>query len=191
MSHEGLTNPSLAKQTAPDKFSVELDTTKGSIILDVDRALAPNGADRFYNLVTVGYYTDIAFFRVVDNFMAQVGLHGEPSINKTWRDHRIQDDPVRTSNKRGTVSYATSGPNARTSQFFINYKDNGRLDSMGFSPFATVRDMTVADALYAGYGDGPPSGRGPQQGRIHREGNNYLKGEFGQLDFIKSARVIE
>lgn len=177
-------DPASANETAPDRFSVILDTTKGDITIDVDRALAPLGADRFYNLVRAGFYEDVAFFRVISGFMAQTGLHGDPAVNKLWRDARIADDPVKTSNTEGTVTFATSGPNARTTQIFINYRNNGRLDAMGFAPFGRVREMTVVDQIHSAYGEQP------QQGRIHREGNQYLRTAFPDLDYIKSARLI-
>lgn len=185
-----LLDPQACAQTAPERFVVQLSTTRGPVLLDVERELAPHGADRFYSLVTAGFFTDVAFFRVVEGFMAQAGLHGDPAVNKAWRNARIPDDPVATKNARGTVSFATSGKDARTTQIFVNYRDNIRLDGMGFSPFARVRDMAPVDALFSGYGDGPPSGRGPQQGRIHREGNAYLKADFPELDYIESAELV-
>lgn len=175
---------------APEKFAVRFETTRGLFIADVERALAPLGADRFHELVTLGFYDDVAFFRVVPSFVAQFGLSGDPALNKTWRDKRINDDPVKASNAPGTLTFATSGKNARTTQLFINLKHNARLDGMGFAPFAQVRDMTVVEQLHAGYGEGPPSGQGPQQSRIQREGNAYLRADFPALDYIKRA-VLE
>lgn len=119
-----LLSPAGLTERAPDTFAVELDTTAGPIVIDVHRAWSPNGADRFYNLVRAGYYTDIAFFRVIDGFMAQCGIHGRPQVNAVWRDARIDDDPVVQHNTRGFVSFATGGPNTRTTQFFINFGDN-------------------------------------------------------------------
>lgn len=180
-------------ERSPAEYVVRLETTKGNIDIDVSRALAPRGADRFFNLVNRGYYTDVAFFRVIPNFMAQVGLHGDPAMNAKWRTNRIQDDPVKGSNIRGTVTFATSGPNSRTTQFFINFKNNARLDGMGFAPFGNVRaaSLPILDSLHGGYGEGAPRGRGPMQGRIHREGNAYLKKEFPQLDYIKKATILK
>lgn len=180
-------------ERSPSEYVVRLETTKGNIDIDVNRALAPKGADRFFNLVKLGYYTDVAFFRVIPNFMAQVGLHGDPAMNDKWRKNRIQDDPVKGSNTRGTVTFATSGPNSRTTQFFINFKNNARLDGMGFAPFGNVRavSLPILDSLHAGYGEGAPRGRGPMQGRIHREGNAYLKKDFPQLDYIKKAIILK
>lgn len=184
-----LRDPSSATERAPDRYAVELDTTKGSIVIDVTREWAPQGADRFYNLVKVGYYDDVAFFRVVDGFMAQVGIHGDPAVSRLWKMARIPDDPVRGSNTRGMVTFATSGPDSRTTQFFINFSDNTNLDGMGFAPFGRVRDMSIVDSLYKGYGEGAPRGRGPAQGRIQAEGNQYLRAEFPELDYIRHARI--
>lgn len=180
------------KGTAPKKYAVKLKTTKGNIVIDVERAWSPHGADRFYELVTSGYYTDVAFFRVIDRFMAQAGISGDPEVNKKWRNRGIKDDPVKKSNTRGMVTFAMSGrPNSRTVQFFINYKDNSNLDGMRFAPFGKVRDMKAADALYKGYGEGAPRGSGPNQGEIQRKGNAYLKKEFPKLDYILSAEVLK
>ncbi|MDH3729147.1 MAG: peptidylprolyl isomerase [Myxococcales bacterium] len=176
---------------APDQYAVELDTTKGAIVIQVHRDWSPHGADRFYELVQNGYYDDVAFFRVIGGFMAQVGISGDPALNAKWRENRIPDDPVKGSNTRGTVSFATSGPNSRTTQFFINFVDNSRLDGMGFSPFGKVKDMTMVDALYAGYGEGAPQGRGPSQALLQSQGNTYLKDKFPNLDYIKSAKITE
>lgn len=176
---------------APSKYTVELDTTKGAIVIEVRRDWAPNGADRFHELVQNGYYTDIAFFRVVSGFMAQAGISGDPAVNALWREKRIPDDPVKASNMRGTVTFATSGPDSRTTQFFINFTDNSRLDGMGFAPFGKVKDMAPVDALYDGYGEGAPRGGGPSQGLMQTQGNSYLKQRFPKLDYIKSARIIE
>lgn len=186
-----LLDPAKANQTAPERFTIKLDTTKGEILIDVDRNLAPLGADRIYNLVKLGYYDDVAFFRVVAGFMAQVGIHGTPSVNAKWREARIQDDPVKASNTPGMVSFATGGPNTRTTQFFINFGDNSRLDGMGFAPFGKVRDMTVVNQIYSGYGEGAPGGRGPSQGLIQTRGNEYLRAEFPQLDYIKKATIAQ
>lgn len=177
-------------QRAPDTFSVRLDTTAGPIVIDVTRAWAPHGADRFYTLVREGYFTDVAWFRVVDHFMAQAGIHGDPAMNTRWRSRNIPDDPVVQHNQRGYVTYAMGGPNTRTTQFFISTVDNSRLDSMGFAPFGRVRDMAAVDALHSGYGDGPPAGHGPIQGRIQSEGNTYLRAEFPELDYIRSASIV-
>jgi peptidyl-prolyl cis-trans isomerase A (cyclophilin A) len=179
------------KNGVPSQYTVELDTTKGVIMIEVHRDWAPNGAARFYELVQNGYFTDVAFFRVVGGFMAQAGISGDPAVNAVWREKRIPDDPVKASNMRGTITFATSGPDSRTTQFFINFSDNSRLDGMGFAPIGKVKDMAPVDALYDGYGEGAPRGRGPSQGQMQTEGNRYLKANFPKLDYIKSARIIE
>ncbi|MEZ4288371.1 MAG: peptidylprolyl isomerase [Polyangiales bacterium] len=182
--------PSATLPKAPDNYAVKLETTKGDVILDVHRDWAPNGADRFYELVNAGYFNDVAFFRVIDGFMAQVGLHGDPATNAQWRTAAIKDDPVLESNTRGMVSFATAGPNTRTTQFFINFADNSQLNGMGFAPFAKVRDMSVVDKLYKAYGEGAPMGTGPSQASIHQSGNAYLRENFPKLDYIKKATLL-
>jgi cyclophilin family peptidyl-prolyl cis-trans isomerase len=131
-----LLDPSKATEQAPATYEVKFSTTQGDFVATIDRKLAPNGADRLYNLVKLGYYDNVAFFRVIDNFMAQFGIHGSPAVNKVWREARIKDDPVKESNTRGMVTFATAGPNTRTSQLCINFKDNSNLDGMGFAPIA-------------------------------------------------------
>lgn len=193
--HPGLLDPSLARETAPEKFKVKLATTKGDVTIEVARAWSPAGADRLYNLVKIGYFTDVAFFRVIREpkpFVVQFGIHGDPKVNAAWRAARIADDPVRESNRRGYVSFATSGPQSRTTQLFINIGDNEGLDGMGFSPVGRViQGMDVVDSLYAGYGEGAPRGRGPDQGRMQFEGNAYLKAGFPLLDYIRRAEIVE
>lgn len=186
-----LMNPSAATAQAPETYEVKFETTKGDFSMKVTRAWAPQGADRFYNMVTMGYFTDVAFFRVVDGFMVQFGINGDPAVNGKWRPARIQDDPVTQSNTRGKVTFATSGKNSRTTQVFINFVDNSNLDAMGFAPFGEITSgMDVVDSLYKGYGEGAPRGRGPDQGRIQGEGNSYLKAEFPLLDYVKKASVL-
>ena len=174
-----------APTQAPDQYTVTLDTTQGPIVIDVDRAWSPRGADRFYELVQDGHYDDAAFFRVVNGFVAQAGISGDPAQTAKWRSNRIPDDPVKQSNTRGMVSFATSGPDSRSTQFFINYGDNSRLDYMGFSPFGKVRDMSAADALYSEYA-GTIS-----QVAIESRGNTYLEQNYPKLDYIKSAKITE
>jgi peptidyl-prolyl cis-trans isomerase A (cyclophilin A) len=130
-------------------------------VITVHRAWAPLGADRFYNLVKNGFYDETRFFRVIDGFMAQIGMHGDPSVQRAWTSARLQDDPVKESNKRGYVTFAHAGPNSRTTQFFINFKDNGEsLDKQGFPPIGQVTTgMDVVDKLYSGYGEGAPADR--------------------------------
>lgn len=177
---------------APDRFRVVLETTKGAIEIDCHRDWSPNGADRFYTLVKRGYFTDVAFFRVIEGFMAQGGMHGDPAVNAAWRQRTIPDDPVVESNRRGRITFAKTGmPNSRTNQIFINLVDNANLDAMGFAPFGEVRDMSVVDRLYSGYGEGAPRGAGPDQMTIAERGNAYLRQSFPQLDYIRSARIVE
>lgn len=187
-----LQKPALANQKAPEKFRVQFDTTQGKIVLEVNRAWSPNGVDRFYNLVEIGFYEDIAFFRVIPNFMAQFGIHGTPAINRVWQRATIKDDPVVESNKRGMLSFAkTNRPNSRTTQIFINFGDNLNLDGMGFSPFArVVEGMDVVDKIYQ-VGEGGPRGPGPSQRKIQQLGNPFLEKKFPKLDYIKGAKVIE
>ena len=190
-TYAGLASPpAIAHLRKLGVTAVEGEFAKGEVVVHVHRAWSPLGADRFYTLVKLGYYDDTAFFRVVEGFMAQIGIHGSGQVNAVWRERRIRDDPPTQSNTRGRLSFATSGPNSRTTQFFINFGDNSNLDSMGFAPFGKVRDMAPVDALYSGYGEGAPRGQGPAQGRIQQEGNQYLRAEFPQLDYIRRA-VIE
>jgi peptidyl-prolyl cis-trans isomerase A (cyclophilin A) len=193
-SNPALLAPEKAVETAPAVFKAKFTTTKGDFVVEVQRAWAPHGADRFYNLVKIGYFDDATFFRAVNGFMVQFGVNGSPDVNAKWRTANIPDDPsAGQSNKRGTIAFATAGPNTRTTQVFINYGDNGpSLDSTGFTPFGkVVSGMETLDALYQGYGDGPPYGSGPNQGRVQMEGNEYLRKEFPRLDFIKTAKLAD
>ena len=176
----------------PDHYRAKLVTTKGDIVIEVTREWSPHGADRFHELVTNGFFTDIAFFRVMEGFMAQVGMYGNPVVHAKWEDANIPDDPVAKSNLRAMVTFAKSGaPNSRSTQIFINYSSNSNLDAMGFAPFGkVVEGMDVADSLHNGYGDGPPRGRGPDQIRIRKEGNALLKRDFPKLDYIKTAEIL-
>ncbi|HEY1660848.1 MAG TPA: peptidylprolyl isomerase [Verrucomicrobiae bacterium] len=187
----GFSDPSKLTAKAPDTFKAVFDTTKGKFTIEVTRSLSPNGADRFYNLVQSGYFKDIAFFRVVPGFMVQFGIHGDPAVSAAWRGANIPDDEVKGSNTRGTLSFATAGPGTRTTQLFINFGNNAGLDGQGFSPFGKVVDgMDVVDKIDSEYGDGPPGGTGPDQGRIQQDGNAYLKKNFPNLDYIKSATIV-
>ena len=179
-------------ETAPAQFKVEFDTTQGKIVLEVHRDWSPNGVDRFYNLVKLGYYEDIAFFRVIEGFMVQFGMHGNPRINKAWSRKSIADDPVKESNKRGYVTFAKQNqPNTRTTQLFINLVDNTNLDGMGFAPFGrVVEGMDVVDSIYV-TGEAAPRGKGPKQKQIQIQGNSFLKKKFPQIDYVKSARIVE
>jgi peptidyl-prolyl cis-trans isomerase A (cyclophilin A) len=185
-----LGDPSSLNEQAPAMYKAKFDTSKGTFVIEVHRDWAPVGADRFYNLVKNGFYNDARFFRVIDGFMVQFGISGNPDLSAVWREARIKDDPVKQSNGRGMVSFATAGPNTRTTQVFINFGDNSGLDGQGFAPFGQVaQGMDVVDALYKGYGEGAPRGQGPDQGRIQTEGNVYLIQDYPKLDFVKKATI--
>jgi peptidyl-prolyl cis-trans isomerase A (cyclophilin A) len=188
----GFADPAKLTAKAPETFKVQFNTTKGKFTIEVTRSLAPNGADRFYNLVRSGYFTDVAFFRVVPGFMCQFGIHGDPNISAKWRDAAIPDDPVKGSNTRGTITFAMGGPDTRTTQLFINFGDNTGLDRQGFAPFGkVVEGMDVVDRINGEYGDMPQQGgSGPNPALIAMEGNAYLKKNFPNLDYIKSAAII-
>jgi peptidyl-prolyl cis-trans isomerase A (cyclophilin A) len=184
--------PTPADAASPGSFRVKFATTKGDFTVEITRAWAPKGADRFYRLVSEGYFKDVRFFRVLPGFMAQFGMSGDPALNAKLDTLRIPDDPVTQSNKRGTLTFATAGPNTRSHQFFINYGDNASLDLQGFSPFGkVVEGMKAVDALYSGYGEGAPNGMGPSQDSIATKGNEYLQRAFPKLDYIKSATLLK
>jgi peptidyl-prolyl cis-trans isomerase A (cyclophilin A) len=191
VSIAGLASPAFAQsEQAPPTYKVKFETNKGNFVIEVHRDWAPKGADRFYDLVKSGFYNDVRFFRVISGFMAQFGISGNPQAMTEWRDKPIQDDPVKQSNKRGMLTFAMAGPNTRTTQVFINYADNSRLDDMGFSPVGqVVSGMDVVDKLYSGYGEGAPRGSGPSQGLLQQQGNAYLKKDFPKLDYIKKATI--
>ena len=191
VAHAGsLSDPASLNEQAPAVYKAKFATSKGDFVVEVHRDWAPNGADRFYNLVKNGYFNDVRFFRVLDGFMAQFGINGEPSVSAVWRDANIKDDAVKQSNVRGTVTFATAGPNTRTTQVFINFGDNTGLDGQGFSPFGkVVSGMDVVDSLYSGYGEGAPNGHGPNQGVVQSMGNAYLAKAFPKLDYIKTATI--
>ena len=187
-----LRNPALLKEQAPATYKAKFDTSAGVFVIEVHRDWAPIGADRFYNLVKNGFFEDVRFFRVISGFMAQFGIHGTPGVQSAWRGANLKDDPVKQSNKRGTITFATAGPNTRTTQFFINFGDNVALDKQGFAPFGeVVSGMGVVDKINAEYGEGAPRGKGPDQGRLQSEGNAYLNKEFPKLDYIKSATIAK
>ncbi len=183
-----LTNPASLRAKAPDLFKVQFTTTKGNVIVEVHHDWAPLGADRFYNLVKNGFFNNAAFFRVVVSprpFIVQFGLNANPAINKVWEHANIKDDPVMGSNSRGTLVFATAGPNTRTTQLFINLNDNKFLDSMGFAPFGTVTEgMEVVDKIYPGYAERP------DQQRITEEGDAYLVKNFPMIDKIKLGKIL-
>jgi len=170
---------------APASYRARFETSSGDFVVEVQKAWAPVGADRFYNLVANGYYDGVRFFRVIDGFMAQFGMHADPLVTAQWRAATLQDDPVVESNRRGRVTFAmTSQPNSRTTQVFINFGDNVNLDGMGFAPFGEiVEGMEVVDQLYAGYGESP------DQGQIQGLGNEYLESEFPELDYVVRATI--
>jgi len=185
-------DPALATERAPDVFRARFATSNGSFVIEVHRDWAPNGADRFYNLVKMGVYDDSRFFRAISGFMVQFGIPGDPQVAAKWREATIPDDPPKQSNLRGYVSFAQTGsPNSRTTQVFVDYGDNSRLDASNFAPFGKVVDgMDVVTTLYKGYGEGPPGGVGPNQDRIQSEGNAYLDAEFPKLDRLTTATVV-
>lgn len=181
-------------ETAPDVYKARFETSKGDFVIEVHREWAPRGADRFYNLVKNGYFDECRFFRVLHGFMAQIGINGDPRVSSVWQQARFPDDPVKKSNTRGMVSFATAGPNTRTTQFFINYQDNsGSLDPQGFSPFGMVDEagMKVVDSLYGDYGEGAPRGQGPNQAFVQAQGNAYLQKSFPNLDYVKKATIVK
>ena len=179
---------------APAQFKVRFETSKGPFVVELHRDWSPNGVDRIYQLVNEGYYDDVRFFRVVPGFVVQFGMHGDPATNAKWVAQPLTDDPVKQTNKRGTVTFAKTGmPNSRTTQLFINLVDNTRLDApqMAFTPFGrVVTGMDVVEKLHSGYGEGAPSGNGPTQPRITAEGNAYLAKDFPKLDYIKKASIV-
>lgn len=180
-----LLQPATMTAKAPEGYDVQFTTTKGDFAVHVTRAWAPLGADRFYNLVKHGFFTDAAFFRVVPGFMIQFGLSANPALNRVWQSANIKDDPVTQSNKAGYITFATAGPNTRTTQLFINFGSNAFLDSQGFAPFGQVTSgMDVVQKLYSGYGERP------DQGSITAQGKAYLDKNFPNIDSIKSATIV-
>lgn len=186
---EAWLRPELATGRAPDSFVVVMDTTKGPVVLRIERSWAPEGVDRFHHLVSIGYYTDIAIFRAIAGFMVQFGIHGVPEVNRAWKEAKLQDDPVVSSNERGRISFAMAGPNSRTVQLFISTIDNSRLDAMGFTPIGeVVSGMDVVDSFHTGYGEGQPMGHGPSQNELQTRGNEYVREGFPDLDYIRTMR---
>jgi len=187
-----LMRPAQFTERAPDTFRASVDTSKGTFVVEVHRNWAPRGADRFFNLVKAGFYDECRFYRVIDSVLVQVGIHGDPKVQAAWATAVIADDPRLESNKRGTVTFASAGPNTRSTQFFINLADNSRsLDRQRLAPFGrVVAGMEVVDSLYSGYGEGVPRGSGPDQSTVRAEGNAYLAKHFPKLDYIKKATVI-
>jgi len=184
LSKAKLRSPASLTEQAPASYKAKFDTSKGAFVIEVHRDWAPKGADRFYNLVKNGFFDDTRFFRVVPDFMVQFGINGDPAIQKNWANANIPDDPKSQSNKKGFVTFATRGPNTRTTQVFINFKDNGFLDAQGFAPFGqVVSGMDVVEKITSQYGEKP------NQGTIQSEGNAYLNKDFPKLDFVKKATI--
>ncbi len=190
-SSGSLLNPSSLKLQAPAVFDVKFVTTKGDFVIEVTRAWSPRGADRFYNLVKYHFFDSASFFRVVPGFVVQFGISARPEVTRAWKNTNIPDDPVMQTNSRGTITFATAGPNTRTTQLFINLGENSALDAQGFSPFGKViSGMEIVDSLYGEYGDGPPGGHGPDQDLIESQGKPYLDRVFPQLDSIKATVIV-
>lgn len=189
-SQDKLPSPDEAKEQAPEKFRVKFETTKGDFVVEVNRAWSPNGADRFYNLVKIGYFKDIAVFRAIKGFMFQFGIHGDPEVSKVWSEAKIKDDPnAGQTNDFGTITFAKTGqPNSRSVQFFINLGANGRLDASGFTPFGkVVEGADVLKLINTEYGENSPE----VQGRFQAEGNAFIQKKYPNIDMIKSVTLIE
>lgn len=175
-----------------DIYRVKFETSKGDFTVEVTRAWAPIGADRFHELVKARYFDEARFYRVIRGFVAQFGIHRDSKTSELWRQLKIVDDPQKEKNRRGTLSFAQNGPNTRTTQIFINLADNKRLDGQGFVPFGRITEgIEIADKLAFLYGETAPSGAGPDAAKAEAMGNSYLISQFPRLDHIKSARVIE
>ncbi len=179
------------QETAPEVFQVNLDTSKGPVVIEVHRDWAPRGADQFYTLVKTGFFDGDRFFRVLPRFVVQFGISGDPKANQLWSNANFPDDPVKEHNVRGAVTFATAGPNTRSTQLFINMKDNNMLDTQGFAPIGKVTSgMDVVESFYSGYGEmSPAGGEGPDPSQIQAQGNDYLTSKFPRLDYIKKATV--
>ncbi|MHB1225428.1 MAG: peptidylprolyl isomerase [Gemmatimonadaceae bacterium] len=187
--------PAPAPLVAPDSFVVAFETSVGRFDVIARRALAPVGVDRFHALVSDGFFDGARFFRVVADFVVQFGIPADTAVAAAWHGRRIDDDSVRASNARGTIAFAHGGPGTRTTQLFINLRDNPKLDTLGtvgFPPFGEVvgDGMAVVDSLYGGYGEGAPRGRGPSQDSIRLQGEPYLARDFPLLDRIIRARIV-
>ncbi len=183
-----LLQPASLHAKAPATYRVAFKTTKGTFVVTVHRAWAPRGADRFYNLVRARFFDGVTFFRGVQGFVVQFGISGDPKVAGVWQHATIKDDPVKTSNTPGTITFATAGPDTRTTQVFVNYGNNASLDAQGFSPFGRVTSgMSVANRLYGGYRDQPT---GMQQ-QIGTQGNAFLRKRFPKLDHIVTARISQ
>ena len=195
-AHPGLRDPSKAKFETPEKFQAKFETTKGDFVIEVTREWAPNGADRFYAMVQVGYFKNTAIFRAVDKFMFQFGVHGIPEVAKAWQNAPIKDDKYNNkSNLPGTISFAqTPRPNSRSSQMFVNLRNNGALDhgrngGAGFYPFGqVVKGKEVIKKINVEYGDNP-KGEGIQD-KFVKQGNAYIQKRFPRIDYIKRVTIV-
>jgi len=187
-THPAMLDPSKATAKAPETFKAKFDTTKGDVVFECTRAWAPNGVDRFYDLVRIGFFDGVAIFRVVPGFVAQWGIHGDPKVSAAWQSANIPPDPPKQSNTRGMLTYAMGGsPDTRSTQLFVSYGDNSQLDAQGFAPICKVTEgMEVADSFYSGYGEKLTH----QQGAIAAQGNAYLEKNWPKLDYIKKASIV-
>jgi len=192
-ANPALTDLSLADQTAPDVYKVRFETSAGPFVIEVNRDWAPIGADRFYNMVKIGYFDGASFFRNVAGFMVQFGISPYPAVNDVWRNARIKDEPVKIGNRRGIVTFAKCGaPDCRSTQVFINHSHNPQLDGMGFAGFGrVVEGMDVVDKLYSCYGEGAPGGRGPRQDLVQKLGKSYLDAGWPKLDRVERAVLVD
>jgi peptidyl-prolyl cis-trans isomerase A (cyclophilin A) len=179
------------KVVVPEVFRVKFETTQGDFVVEATRAWAPRGVDRFHELVRMRYFDQSRFFRVLQGFIAQFGVHKEFKVHDVWRTLFIPDDPPRQKNMRGSLAFARSGPNTRATEIFINLADNSVLDDQGFVPFGkVVEGIDVVDKFYAGYGEMRPEGKYIDPGRVEEEANEYLEPRFPKLDYIKRARFV-
>ena len=192
VNRSALLNTSKSAERAPEEFRVRFETTRGPFVMEVHRGWSPFGVDRFYYLVRRGFYDGTRFYRALSGFIAQFGISGDPQISAAWKERLMPDDTVKhRSNLRGRVSFASFGPHTRTTQLFINYRDNANLDR-DFAPIGEVtKGMSVVDSLWKGYGDAPPRGAGPEPARIFAEGEAYLAKHFPKLDYVKTARIVK
>jgi len=180
------------KVVVPEVYRVKFETSQGDFVVEVTRAWAPRGADRFHELVRMRYFDESRFFRVLQGFIAQFGVHRDFKVHDVWRTLFIPDDPRQQKNLRGTLSFAQSGPSTRATEVFINLADNSMLDDQGFVPFGkVVEGMDIVDKFYSGYGEMRPIGKEIDPGRVEEEANEYLTQRFPKLDYVKRARFAQ
>ena len=192
--HPAMLDPTQANEKAPEKFQVQFETTKGDFVIEVNREWAPNGADRFYNMVRIGYFKDIAIFRAIKGFMFQFGIHGDPAVSSKWSDASIKDDPsVNISNQKGYITFAqTQAANSRSTQMFLNLGNNASLDasrngSTPFVPFGKIiSGMDVLEKIYSDYGENSRE----VQGKFKQEGNAFIKKKYPNIDYVKSVKLV-